>query len=226
MLRIILADAELELIPDTLYGHPSVRSYARRRGRPPERLLLDSSFVHSALRGLPQGERRGRPDLVHVFLLVCLDSILSLQGGLEALVHTRNDEAIFISPQTRLPKNYNRFLGLMETLFERGVVPSEENPLVRLERNMSLEKLLGPLSGTNVTLAEDAAIADPISLFEDVGREVNCIVGGFPHGSFLSPVRDLAAREFSLWKGPLKVWTVASELTTSYKRFIDSGGGG
>ncbi|MCJ2520746.1 MAG: 16S rRNA methyltransferase [Candidatus Thermoplasmatota archaeon] len=224
MLRIILADAELELIPEGLFGHPSVRSYAKRRGKPPERLLMDGSFVHSALNRLPDGDRRGRPDIVHVFLLVCLDSILNLRGQLETLVHTRNNEVISISQETRLPKNYNRFLGLMESLFERGVVPSKENPLLRLERDLSLGNLLDRFRGQSIALTEDAPLMDPVAVFEKLGPDVNCIVGGFPRGDFLSPVRELTAKRFSLWREPLKIWTVASELTTSYGRVADSKG--
>ncbi len=222
MLRIILADAELELIPPSLADHPSVRSHARRRGKPPERLLLDGSFAHPALRRLPDGDRRGRPDMVHVFLLVCLDSILNLRGELKTLVHTRNDEVIFISPETRLPKNYNRFLGLMESLFEKGTIPSKEAPLLTLERNVPLSDLVERLGGETIALTEDAALEDPIAVFEEVGMELNCLVGGFPHGDFLSPVENLAVRRFSLWQEPLKIWTVASELTTSYARFAGS----
>ncbi len=218
MLRIILVDAELELIPQELTGHASVRSYAGKRGKPPTQLLLDSSFLHAALRGLPDGDRRGRPDIVHVFLLICLDSILNLRGELETIVHTRNNDVIQISPETRLPKNYNRFLGLMEALFAEGVVPSKESPLLRFESGVSLSDLLERFKGPVVALAEDAPIMDPMTVFRESGPNVSCVVGGFPHGDFLSPVRELAPKRFSLWRSPLKIWTVASELITAYER--------
>ncbi len=178
---------------------------------------------HPALRDLPEGYRRGRPDIVHVFLLVCLDSLLNLRGELEVVVHTRHDNAILVDRKIRLAKNYNRFLGLMESLFEHGVVPSETRPLLRLERGVPLKVLLGRFEGRTVALMEEADVANPVQVFEDVGPDVNCLVGGFPHGTFRSPVENLAESRFSLWKDPLKVWTVASELTTAYARFLDGG---
>jgi rRNA small subunit pseudouridine methyltransferase Nep1 len=219
LLRLVLADAELELIPPELTGHAAVQSYARRRGKPAPKLLLDSSFVHAALRGVPEGGRRGRPDIVHVFLLVCLDSILNLHGGLQVVIHTRNDEVIHVSPETRLPKNYNRFVGLVESLFEKGAVPSEETPLLRLERETPLAKLIETLKGPIIALSEDAEIVDPLKVFQETGADVTCIVGGFPHGDFRSPVNKLAHRRISLSSTPLKIWTVASELITAYERF-------
>src|SRR6266511_5565948 len=146
MLTLVLADTELELVPVELQRHPSVRASARKRGRSPAAILLDSSFHHPALKKFPEGERRGRPDITHITLVVALDSILNLEGGLRVFVHTRNDEAIQFAPETRIPKNYTRFVGLMEDLFEKGEVP-EENPLIHMDRGVSLESLLGKLGG-------------------------------------------------------------------------------
>lgn len=226
MLRLILADAELELIPQELTGHAAVQSYAKRRGKSARKLLLDGSFVHSALRKLPDGTRRGRPDIVHLFLLVCLDSILNMRRGLKVIVHTRNHEAIYVSPETRLPKNYARFLGLMESLYEKGVVPSEETPLLQLKREVPYEKLVEGLKEPIIALTADAEVADPLRVFQETGPDVTCVVGGFPHGDFRSPVRRLAQRRISLFPEPLKVWTVASELITAYERYSGLFGSG
>lgn len=221
MLRLVLADAELELVPGAIAGHPALRRYAQRRGRAAEHLLLDSSVAHPALRGMPEGDRRGRPDIVHLFLLVCLDSRLNLRGELETAIHTRHDAVISVSAKTRLPKNYNRFLGLVEALFERGAVPSTEEPLLQLEHGVPLRTLLERSPGPRVGLTEDAPREDPVEVFRETGPQVTCVVGGFPHGGFRSPMAKLVDRRISLEREPLKVWTVASELTTAYARVGD-----
>ncbi|HKZ99119.1 MAG TPA: hypothetical protein VJ326_05980 [Thermoplasmata archaeon] len=61
MLTLVLADAELELVPSEIAGHPAVHSSAKKRGRSPTSLLLDSSLHHPALRDMPE-PRRGPPD--------------------------------------------------------------------------------------------------------------------------------------------------------------------
>ncbi len=83
MLNLLLADAEIELIPREIFHHPSVKANAKRRGKPPAEILLDSTIHHSALRKLTEGERRGRPDLVHFYLLLALESIMNKRGLLK-----------------------------------------------------------------------------------------------------------------------------------------------
>ncbi|HYT17864.1 MAG TPA: 16S rRNA methyltransferase, partial [Thermoplasmata archaeon] len=112
MLTLVLADSELELVPPSIAGHPAIRTSARKRGRSPTSILLDSSLHHPALKGVPDGERRGRPDLVHGFVLLCLDSIVNQEGRLTTIVHTRHDDVLRFAPQTRIPRNYARFVGL------------------------------------------------------------------------------------------------------------------
>ena len=99
MLTLVLADTELERVPAAIQRHPSVRASARRRGKSPTSVLLDSSFHHAALEKVPEGERRGRPDIAHIVLVVALDSILNLEGGLRLFIHTRNDEVIQFAPR-------------------------------------------------------------------------------------------------------------------------------
>jgi rRNA small subunit pseudouridine methyltransferase Nep1 len=140
-LIVILAEAGLETIPRELWGHPSVYLYARKRGKPPRQLLLDASQHHQALRGLAGREYRGRPDIAHLTLLTVLDSPLCRRSLCEVIVAATGG-VIRVEPQTRLPRNYLRFTGLIEQLFEYGQVPpGTDKPLLRLTRE-SLESLL------------------------------------------------------------------------------------
>jgi len=107
-----LADSELELIPKRIASLPAIRRDAERRKKKAEELLLDSSLHHSAMKGLKEWERRGRPDIVHISLLIANESILNRENMLDMVVHTRNNEAIKIDPEMKVIKNYNRFKGL------------------------------------------------------------------------------------------------------------------
>jgi rRNA small subunit pseudouridine methyltransferase Nep1 len=223
LLTLILADAELEIVPAELTGHPAVHASAKKRGRSPGSILLDSSLHHPALRNLPDGDRRGRPDLVHGFVLLCLDSILNVERRLETVVHTRHDDVIRFAPETRVPRNYTRFVGLMEDLFAKGVVPPD-NPLIRLERGTPLARLLASRTGPRWAFAEGG---EPIDLPAELARvpdELVAVVGGFPHGEFRSPVRASCDRVLSIHPSPLKAWTVAAEILSAYRvRFPAAG---
>lgn len=224
MLTLVLADSELELVPPGVTGHAAVRTSAKRRGRSPGSMILDSSLHHAALRKFPEGERRGRPDIVHLFALLCLDSVLNAQGQLRTIVHTRNDEVIRLAPETRLPKNYPRFVGLMEDLFDKGAVP-EDKPLLTLERGMSLERLLAELPAPKWAFAEGGESVNLWTEFAKLSGDLVAVVGGFPHGDFRSPVKRLCDRTVSIHEGPLRAWTVTSEILVAYRQRTSTGSG-
>lgn len=58
-----------------------------------------------------------RPDIVHQSLLMLFDSPLNRAGLLQVYVHTSNNVLIEINPQTRIPRTFKRFGGLMGKLF-------------------------------------------------------------------------------------------------------------
>ena len=216
MLTLVLADAELETVPGPLQGHPSVRTSAKRRGRSPAAILLDSSLHHPALRNFPEGQRRGRPDIAPLFLLLCLDSVLNAQGQLRTVLHTRNDGVIRVAPETRIPKNYPRFVGLVEDLFAKGAVP-EDKPLLTLERGVSLEKLLDEFPGRTWAFREGGERVNLWTEFAEVEGDLVAVVGGFPHGDFRSPVARICDRVVSIHEEPLRAWTVTSEILVAYR---------
>ena len=217
VLALVLADAELEVVPAAIQGHPAVRTSAKRRGRSPAAILLDSSLHHPALKKFPEGERRGRPDIAHLFVLLALDSVLNAQGQLRTIVHTRNDDVIHIDPATRIPKNYPRFVGLMEDLFQKGAVP-EGKPLLTLERNVPLEKLLAQLPEPRWAFSEHGQRVDLWTELAALEGDLTAVVGGFPHGDFRSPVAKLCNRVVSIHEEPLRAWTVTSEILVAYRQ--------
>ncbi len=217
VLTLVLADAELEPVPQALSGHPSIRTSAKRRGRSPGTILLDSSLHHPALRNFPEGERRGRPDIAHLFVLLCLDSVLNAQGELRTIIHTRNDDVIRIAPETRIPKNYPRFVGLVEDLFQKGSVP-EDKPLLTLERGVSLESLLSFLPSPKWAFSETGERVNLWAEFAALGGNLTAVVGGFPHGDFRSPVAKLCDRVVSIHEEPLRAWTVTSEILVAFRQ--------
>lgn len=219
MLTLILVDTELEVVPPKLTGHQQVVQSARRAGVSSAKLILDSSQHYQALRDTHDGNRRGRPDLAHFFLLTALESIPNKQGHLRIFIHTRHDKLIRVDPKTRLIRNYNRFLGLMQQLFEQGEVGQPE-PLLSLERKTTLADLLAELKPDRVLVMHPEGLPKkPAEIFTDadLDNDVVALIGGFPSGDYQSPLPANAER-VSIFPDALTVWTVAAELLAHYPR--------
>jgi len=210
----VLAETEMELIPHEILSERSVVATGKERGKKTSNLILDASYHHSAMKELKEGERRGRPDIAHFFLMMCLDSRLNQMGKLKTIIHTRNDERISISPETRLPPSYHRFIGLMENLFQNRVVPSKDNPLLRIENGWLLNDVLRSEKCERIIILDsDGTEESPEEIFESKKTARTAIViGGFPNGSLHSELSSLETEKLSLGKEMLKVWTVASEM--------------
>ncbi len=218
MLHLILADSELEQVPPEIAGHPVIRRLARRKGRRPTELILNSSLHFPAMRKLQDWERRGRPDIVHMVLLTALDTPLNREGLLRIYIHTRKDKLITVSPSVNLPRASYRFEGLMEQLFLTGKVP-QEKPFLRVE-DASLETILQRISPEKVITFSDrgnrrlwSEIYRGLSLESDV-----CVViGGFSRGDFLSDVDKISDELVCIDPELLRAPTVVGRAIYSYE---------
>ncbi len=216
----VLADSELELIPQDILGERCVLNNARARGTAPEKILLDASHHHPAFTKMRESDRRGRPDITHFFLMLCLDSDLSVEGRLRAFVHTRNNDVIAVNPETRLPPNYPRFVGLIETLYEQQVVPSAENALLELRHGVTLDTLVSALKPDEIVVL-DTSGEKTVTLAEKMvdlkGERVVVIIGGFSKGTFKSDLSKLKPKpqRYSLGDRMMKVWTVTAKVLCS-----------
>lgn len=208
MLTFLLAEAELELMPRELQEHPLVQARAKRRRRPPAQLLLDQAVDHKAMRELPEGERRGRPDLAHLFLLLVQDSLLNAEGRVRVLVHTRHDELIRVRPDTRIMRNQAKFYQLMEDLLRQGRVPLDA-PLLTLARDVPLGEALAGLEGTKVLLDESGEMARGAD-FTALAREnedVTLVMGGFPRGGYRGVTGADVDMVLRVADAPLSLWS-------------------
>ncbi len=222
MLILVLAESALETVPEDLWSHPAVRRHSKRQRKPPKHLLLDRSLHHSAMRRLDDNLKRGRPDITHFALLEALGSPLNKEGLLQVIVHTNKDYAITVNPSTRLPRNYNRFIGLMEQLFQLGKVPSEGEPLLTLEPK-TLQQLLTEAK-TDYIIAfsregKPKTLQDTVSSLQ-AKRRPAVIVGGFPHGHFSETTIQLADEVVCVDSEMLDAWALTSRVIYEYERAL------
>lgn len=218
-LTIVLAEAGLELVPKSVQHHPSVVKNAERRGKKPSETLLDISLHYRAMRSLDKWYKRGRPDIVHISLLNALSSPLNIIGLLKLYIHTVNNIIINIDPLVHIPRNYNRFIGLIEQLLVIGKVPPKnKKPMLWIEQ-MSLHKLVLNKNFNEVIIMHEKgsymshrALGEYLVNYMSKDQDICIIIGAFQHGDFEKEVLGLGNKVVSIFSKPLDTWIVISRV--------------
>lgn len=221
MLTLIVADAELETIPKEMWSEYTLKKYAKNRGKPIGEVLLDSNYMHTTIeKHYPgQSSRRGRPDIIHILLLVALDSILNRSGEFRIFIHTRNDDCISVNPEVRLPRAYNRFSGLMENLFKKGEIVSEGNTLLKITKS-SLRDIVESQGKGRLIILSPSGKNEKLHNIIAGNDDVTVLMGGFSEGDYISDVYSLAD-SYSIFRDELTIWSVATEVICQYERVLD-----
>jgi len=217
MINLIIADAEIETIPAELSHDFNIINLAKKRGKSFDRILLDSNYMHSSIDKHFPGEsnRRGRPDIIHTLLMVVQDSILNRERQIRIIIHTRMNKIITINPETRLPRSYNRFTGLIESLLVKGQIESDGAVLMAICEG-TLENALRMVKSQSVIVFSPSGEKKTID--ELTGEnETTYIIGGFAEGDYISDAYSLG-KACSIYKDELTIWTVASEIICSTER--------
>ncbi|WP_456416121.1 16S rRNA (pseudouridine(914)-N(1))-methyltransferase Nep1 [Methanocaldococcus sp.] len=194
MYNIILAKSALELIPEEIKNKI-------KKSRVYKYDILDSNYHYKVMENLKDKRMRGRPDIIHISLLNILDSPINHERKLNIYVHTYDDKVLKINPEVRLPRNYFRFLGVME-----DVLKGKRNPLIKLEEK-SLEELLNDINAKKIALmTKQGKLTEPSQL----KNYDTFIVGGFPYGKLNVNRKKVFGKidEVSIYKKGLMAWTV------------------
>ena len=220
MLYIILAESSLELIPKKIHNHPSVTSYSKKFKKNSSNTLLDNSWHFGAMKGLDNEIKRGRPDIIHLTLLSLCTTPVFYKNKIKIFVHTVNDEVISINNNTRLPKSYHRFQGLMEKLFLTKKIESEDEILMDM-KNSSLSQLVSKIKPTRIiglTTQGQKICLD--KLVEQIEENSCIILGGFQKGHFSNETEKIIDKSFSINDSSLEAHLVASRLAYEYEKTI------
>jgi len=222
---LLLADASMELVPAEIADHPAVLKHARKRGKKPTEMLLDKNFHYWAMRekGLSNLEKRGRPDIVHISLLVALDSPVVKEGLMNVYVHTLDQRLIWFRNELVLPRAYHRFVGLMEQLYQQGKITAPDGTVLIRSMEKNFREVLDYIYYDKIYLFSEKG--EPKNIFELSKELLNqesplLIVGAFPHGEFSPEIVEAADRIVSLYPGTLMAWTVTSMLVSVYGEML------
>ena len=220
--HLVLAESALELVPESMRGHPAAGAHARRLGRPASETLLDVSWHYAAMRGAPDAHRRGRPDLVHQAVLAAVATPLYRDGLVRLYVHTIRDVVVRFGGGVRVPKSYHRFEGLFAKLLREGHAGGGE-------------ALLEASGGTVPSLLREIDPPERVGLSR-AGRPVSCrqmaagleegacvVVGGFQRGGFSDTTAGALDRVCSISPQPLETHLVVGRLLYDVEAALHGG---
>ncbi len=201
----MIAEAAIELVPQILRNHPSVKNHSKRIGRDSNEILLDISYHHKAMveQNIPQWWKRGRPDIVHFDLVEALSTPLFKQKKLQVYVFTFDNKLIIINENLRIPKNYFRFERLMISIFNNHKNKKSSN-LIELRENVGfndlIRKIIRPdlvlgfsVKGTKIKIS-DILVNNAV----DNSKNYCFVVGGFQRGHFSETVNRTCSTVYSI----------------------------
>jgi rRNA small subunit pseudouridine methyltransferase Nep1 len=217
MLRLIIADAELQTVPENMARDQAIRNIAVKNHKKPTEMLLDSNYMHTTIDKHFPGEsnRRGRPDIIYIFLEVAMESILNKNKMLDVYVHTRENYIIHINSETKLPRSYNRFQGLMEDLFKKRSINYNGNELLSM-REGAIIPFLKNLDGKTVALSPEGTSSSLSAIINQ--DNLNVIIGGFSQGDYISDIYGNFPA-YKIFNEELTIWSVGMEVISQYERY-------
>jgi len=207
-LRFIIADAQLEIVPEVLWNEPAVLKDSKRRKRHPSRILLYTPIHYTAmLKHNMDVERRGRPDITQDILKIILNHPLKNIVDIEIYIHTINNEVYWVNPETRLPHNFYQFEGLIVQLLRNGMVPPSSGQFMR-----KVDIGIGEIIDENTYLLhEEGEDIDVIDI--QPNKTTTFVIGGFQKGDYSLEFQRIKRRA-SVFEKPLYAGTATCILLT------------
>ncbi|KAJ1122365.1 hypothetical protein NDU88_000855 [Pleurodeles waltl] len=155
-----------------------------------------------------------RPDIAHQSLLMLMDSPLNRAGLLQVYIHTQRNVLIEVNPQTRIPRTFDRFCGLMVQLLHKLSVRAADGPqkLLKVIKNPVSDHFpVGCLKiGTSFSSQQVVNIRDLVPEAEPVVF----VVGAFAHGAVNVAYTE---KTVSISNYPLSAALTCAKLCTAFE---------
>jgi rRNA small subunit pseudouridine methyltransferase Nep1 len=176
----------LEIVPKEIQNHSACKKVDLRFGTSPSRQILDENLHHEAMKALKNREKRGRPDVVHFALLDIISTPLYQLGKIDVIIHTINDESIFLKSAVRLPRTLDRFKGVMSKILTSELGETERK-LFKFNKSETFGELINDICPEYVIGFSRSAASKPLSEVaheKGASGKIAWVIGGFPFGSF------------------------------------------
>ncbi len=220
MISLILSESALELVPSELKHHPSVVSHAKKLGKYSTEILLDNSWHFAAMKGIKNEMKRGRPDLVHFSILEATTIPLYLENKIKLYVHTIDDKVISFGENVHLPKSYHRFAGVIEKLYQKKEIVTNNDVLLEI-KDQSFSELIDEINPKKVIGFSTNGIS---SSYEKIAAEISddtCLVlGGFQKGHFSDSIQEKITDLYSVGNNSFEGHVVVSRILYEYEKTI------
>jgi len=158
-----------------------------------------------------------RPDILHQCLLMLFDSPLNRANLLQVYIHTQKKVLIEINPQTRIPRTFDRFCGLMVQLLHKLTIRASDTSqkLLKVIKNpitnhlpVGCKKYLTSFHTEQVSNVSDFAQNHPTD------QPLVVVVGAFAKGTLDCDYTD---ESFSISNYPLSAAITCSKLCTAFE---------
>jgi len=205
MYSLVIAEAAIELVPQILRNHASIKNHCKRIGRDSNEILLDISYHHKAMveQNIQKWWKRGRPDIVHFDLVEALSTPLFKQKKLKVYVSTIDNKLIIINQGLRIPKSYFRFERLMISIFNNHKIDKSPN-LIELRDDVGFNDLIQKIIRPDLVLGfsvkgTKSKICDILrNNVVDNSKNYCFVVGGFQRGHFSETVNQACSNLYSI----------------------------
>ncbi|KAL0985122.1 hypothetical protein UPYG_G00153150 [Umbra pygmaea] len=155
-----------------------------------------------------------RPDIAHQCLLMLMDSPLNRAGLLQVYIHTERNALIEINPQTRIPRTFTRFCGLMVQLLHKLSVRAADGPdrLLKLIKNPVSNHL--PVGCVRIgTSFSSGDAVNARSLVPEEGPAA-VVIGAFAHGAVKVDYTD---KTVSISNYPLSAALTCAKMCSAFE---------
>jgi rRNA small subunit pseudouridine methyltransferase Nep1 len=218
MLHLFLVDTALERIPAEFVQHKSVTQNLEKFGNAAR--LLDTTLHHSFMHDLPRSEARGRPDILHHFLLQALGSPANLAGKLKIYFHSP-DGLYSVRADMRCPRDIHRFKSLMVQLLELGHIPAEKPYLIERIAPTLQPWIMEHFEPSRIWKMSRSGTQTqfPTLCHEKAWHtnDVAVLIGGFQKGSFSPQISALPGNLISLTTESLDSWVVVTRILSAFE---------
>ncbi|XP_067636902.1 ribosomal RNA small subunit methyltransferase NEP1 [Eurosta solidaginis] len=188
--------------------------------------LLNSDDHQNIIRKNNRDLAKCRPDITHDCLKALFDSPLNRAGLLQVYVRTEKNVLIEINPQTRIPRTFKRFAGLMVQLLHKFNVRANDTSaiLMKVIKNpvtdhlpVGCKKYAMSFSGKLVANCRDLVPRiqkDGKDTEEPAEEPIVLVVGAFAHGVLKT---DYAEGLISISNYPLSAAIACVKLCSAFE---------
>ncbi|RZF46970.1 hypothetical protein LSTR_LSTR014634 [Laodelphax striatellus] len=221
-----LKEDEFDPAPKHLGLAPHIRNQEKRLIIILENAQLESVKVGNSYELLNCDDHKGilrkndrdigscRPDIVHQCLLMLFDSPLNRAALLQVYIHTEKNVLIEINPQTRIPRTFKRFAGLMVQLLHKFNVRSSDGPmkLLKVIKNPITDHLPPGCKKIGTSFSSNKVV-HPKTIVPD-NEPLVVVVGAMAHGQVKA---DYMEETISISNYPLSAALTCTKLCSAFE---------